>query len=113
MTGLQQEGHDRADDEDGLESFAEDDEKTLPERLGARTGRLRQRDHPRHVRFERIARALGAVNVTRLDISFEFGVECFYRGEDARIARARGRFDRLEREVGIERTIARFRPATV
>src|SRR5512143_4245793 len=56
MSGLEQERHDRADDEDGLESLAQNDEQTLKKRLRRAAGRTRELEDAPHVDVDRVAR---------------------------------------------------------
>jgi hypothetical protein len=113
MPGLEEKRDDGADDENRLEPLAQNDQQTLKERLGRAAGRPRQLNHFRHVRLQRVQRALGAPQVVRPHRALEVVVQLFHRRDDAGIARPRARLDRLEREIRVERAIARVTHASV
>ena len=106
MTHLEQKRDDRADDENRLESLADDDEKGLKKCLEATARRSRQLDDLGHVRFDRVAGALGATNVVRPHRRFEVGEERLHGRNHAGVAPTGGCFDRLEREIRVERLVA-------
>ena len=113
MTGLDQEGHDRTDDENRLESFAQNDQKRLEKRFPVRGRRLREIDDRGQSIGNRIARALGAGDVVPLHRSLEVGEVALHRRDQSGLLRARRRLQRLERDVRIECTVARFGSLTL
>ena len=107
MSGLEQERHDGADDENRLEAFAQNDEETLQERFRAAARRPRRARRPsacspRSRRAPARRRADRSPRIGALKSANSRSIDATTPG----IARARRRLDRLEREVGVERAIA-------
>ena len=102
MAGLDQERHDRADDEDRLEPFPQDDQEGLQERTPPAARWLGELHDLREAQLNGVARSVGNAKIADLDGSLEVGELSLERGNESRVLGPGGRFQRLEGDVRIE-----------
>ena len=103
---LYEESDYRSDDENRFESLTKDDEERLEKGGPSAARRLREIHHLRQVERDRVASSFCGSEVSPAHESLEVREVAFHRGDKPRPARTRGRFQRFERYVSIDCTIA-------
>src|SRR6476620_4896276 len=99
MARLEKKSDDCTDDENRLESFAEDDEEGLEERFPAPRRALSEVDHRWQAVGDRVARRLGTIDVFALYRALEVGEVSLHGGDEPRLLGARRGLQRLEGDV--------------
>ncbi len=108
VSGLEQKCDDCSNDENRLESFAQNDQEGLEERFPAGRWLLGEIDHRGQAIGDRIAGVFRSRDVVPLHRSLEVGEVSFHGGDEAGLFGARRRLERLERDVCIERAVTSF-----